>query len=364
MRMELLVGAEDFWARMQQDLENAKQSAYVQTFTFEGDRVGVGLGRALKRCAASDRRLQIDRYSLLYHSDRLIPARALFDVSLRREVALTRRWVHRLRGHGVGVSFANRLGPSPVRLLRRNHKKLVSIDDRITYMGGINFSEHNFAWHDLMIRIECPELGGLMAAEFRSGWDGPVKSFDRTVGPLRIISMNGRGNRRTFGPVIAAMESAGSTIDVVSAYLSEPFTGHLSRAAKRGVRVRVLTPGRNNKANLARHVLERAARGGFEVLRYHGGMSHMKAMLIDDDLLIAGSTNFDFMSYNVLEEHIIMTRDPGLLGAYRQRVWNPDARDAESVVPASSIGTKLGDLAIRVGAGIAARLALPQGDAG
>jgi cardiolipin synthase len=349
---------------MQQDLDDARHSAYVQTFTFEGDRVGVGLGRALKRCAASDRRLRIDRYSLLYHSDRLIPVRGLFDRSLRREVALTRRWVHRLRADGVGVTFANRLGPSPVKLLRRNHKKVVSIDDRITYLGGINFSEHNFAWHDLMIRVECPDVGGLMAADFRTGWDGPATNFDRTVGPLRIISMNGRGNRRAFRPVIDAIESARSTIDVVSAYLSEPFTGYLSRAAKRGVRVRVLTPSQNNKANLARHVLERAARGGFEILRYHGGMSHMKAMVIDDDRLVAGSTNFDFMSYNVLEEHIIVTRDPGLVAAFRQRVWNPDARNSESVVPASSVGTKLGDLAIRVGAGIAARLALPQGDPG
>lgn len=363
MRMELLVGADEFWARMREDLNEARKSAYVQTFTFEGDRVGVGLGRALERCTAVDRRLRIDRYSLLYHSDRLIPTRALFDRALRREVALTRRWVHRLRDDGVGVAFANRLGPSPVNLLRRNHKKVVSIDDRITYMGGINFSEHNFAWHDLMIRIECGEVGGIMGREFREGWEGSAETFDRVVGPCRIISMNGRGNRTAFRPVIEAIESARQSIDIVSAYLSEPFTGYLSKAAERGVRVRVLTPRRNNKANLARHVLERAARGGFEVLRYHGGMSHMKAMLVDDDLLVAGSTNFDFMSYNVLEEHIVMTRDSDLVRAFRSRVWNPDARRAEAMVPTSSLGTRLGDLAVRAGATVAARLALPQGDA-
>lgn len=364
MRMELLVGSDDFWARMKEDLATAKTSAYVQTFSFEGDRVGVGLGRALERCPASDRRLQIDRYSLLYHSDRLIPLRAPFDRTLRREVALTRRWVNRLRDDGVGVAFGNRLGPSPVKLLRRNHKKVVSIDDRVTYMGGINFSEHNFAWHDLMVRIECADVGRLMGQEFRAGWEGPVDSFDRVEGSCRIISMNGRGNRKAFRPVIDAIACARSSIDVVSAYLSAPFTGYLSEAAERGVRVRVLTPRRNNKANLARHVLERAARGGFEVLRYHGGMSHMKAMLIDDELLIAGSTNFDFMSYNVLEEHILMTRDVELLRAFRGRVWNPDARRAEAIIPASSLGTRLGDLAVRAGAGIAARLALPEGEPG
>ena len=124
--------------------------------------------------------------------------------------------------------------------------------------------------------------------------------------------------------------------------------------------MRVLMPDRNNKSNLARHLIERAARGGFEVLRYHGGMSHMKAMVIDDEVLVAGSSNFDFMSYHILEEHVVMSRDPELIGQFRSRVWNPDAAAAVVGSVKSSIGTRLGDVSVRLGSALAGALALTE----
>ena len=362
MKIELLVGAEEFWDRMSVDLSDARDSAYIQTFSFEGDRVGTRLARALRDAEAEDRRLLVDSYSRLYPSDRVILGPAWSDRALRREVKLTHRWIGRLREDGVGVRFGNPLGPSPVCLVRRSHKKVAAFDDRIVYLGGINFSDHNFAWHDMMLRVESPELATLASEDFRASWAGRPTAFDREVGPLRLISLNGRGNRAGFRPVTEAIDRARYSIDVVSAYLSHPFTDFLARARRRGVRVRVLMPGENNKANLARHILERSARGGFEVLRYPGGMSHMKAMTIDGELLVMGSSNFDFMSYHVLEEHVVMTRDPALVGAYLERVWKPDAASAQADPVRSSIGTRLGDLAVRIGAAVAARLALPQGD--
>lgn len=362
MKIELLVGAADFWDRMRVDLENARHSSLIQTFTFEGDRVGSRLARALERSTATDRRLLVDSYSRLYHSDRLIPGPAWLDRRLRREVMLTRRWVGRLRGVGVGVRFSNPLGPSPLRLARRSHKKLAAFDERIVYLGGINFSEHNFAWHDMMLRVESPELAALLSDDFRASWVGRPRSFDRRVGAFRVIALNGRGNGDGLRPLLGAIDGATRSIDVVSAYLSHPFTGHLTRARSRGVRVRVLMPAANNKSNLARHILERAFRGGFQVMRYSGGMSHMKAMLIDGELLVLGSTNFDFMSYHILEEHVLMTRDAALIDDFRERVWKPDASGSGVEAARSSVGTRLGDSIVRLGAAVAAKLALPEGE--
>jgi cardiolipin synthase len=360
MKIELLVDAPAFWERMREDLSEARRSAYVQTFTFEGDRVGCALGRALDRCPAPDRRLLVDGYSRLYHSDRLIPGPAWLDRAFRREVLLTRRWVRRLREGGARVRFGKPLGPSPIRLLRRSHKKVACFDERVVYLGGINFSDHNFAWHDMMLRIESPELAALMSRDFRSTYEGRARSFDETVGPLRIISMNGRSNRDLFRPVADAIRGARSVIRITSPYLSYPFTIYLGQAILRGVRVQILTPDRNNKSNLARHILEHGARNGLEVLRYHGGMSHMKAMLIDDELLVTGSSNFDFMSYHILEEHVVMSRDPELIGQFRSRVWNPDAAAAVVGSVKSSIGTRLGDVSVRLGSALAGALALTE----
>lgn len=361
MKIELLVGSEEFWARMKDDLAAARDSAYIQTFSFEGDRVGTRLARAMERATATDRRLLVDSYSLIYHSDRVIPGPAWLDRELRVEVLRTHRWIRRLRNGGVGVRFGNPLGPSPVRLIRRSHKKVAVFDDRVVYLGGINFSDHNFAWHDMMLRVESPELASLVADDHRASWEGRPVSFDRAVGPLRLISLNGRGNGRGLQPLVDAIDGATRSVDVVSAYLSHPFTHYLARASKRGVRVRILMPGRNNKSNLARHILERSFHGGFEVMRYPGGMSHMKAMTIDGELLVVGSSNFDFMSFHILEEHVVMTRDADLLDAFVERVWNPDTERACRDPVRSSIGTRLVDLAVRLGATLAANLALPRG---
>ncbi|MDH3270749.1 MAG: phosphatidylserine/phosphatidylglycerophosphate/cardiolipin synthase family protein [Gemmatimonadota bacterium] len=358
MRIELLVGAEEFWTRMCEDLRGAKESAYIQTFSFEGDRVGTRLGREMQRASAADRRLFIDSYSLLYHSDRLVLGPAWRSRSLRTEVALTHRWVRRLRDEGVGVRFGNPLGPWPIRLARRSHKKIAAFDDRVVYLGGINFSEHNFAWHDMMLRVESPVLARLLSDDYRASWVGRPIAFDRCVDPFRVLSLNGRGNAEGFRPLLDAIDGAARSIDVISAYLSHPFTGYLARARERGVRVRLLMPGANNKSNLARHMVERAARAGFELLRFPG-MSHMKAMMIDGEQLVFGSSNFDFMSYHVLEEHVVMTRDPDVIRSFVDRVWTPDTARSVASPVRSSLGTRLGDAAVRVGAGLAARLALP-----
>jgi cardiolipin synthase len=119
----------------------------------------------------------------------------------------------------------------------------------------------------------------------------------------------------------------------------------------------VLTPSRNNKPNLARHVIEAGHRGGFEVLRYHGGMSHMKAMLLDGELLVTGSSNFDFMSYHILEESIVLTRHRGMIEAFRERVWEPDVARAARTAARSTIGTRVGHAAVRLGATVACALA-------
>ena len=357
MKIELLVGSADFWARLHADIADAHESVYVQTFTFEGDTVGSALGRALEASAARDRRLLVDGYSLLYHNDRLITGPAWLEEGFRDEVRSTHRWMRRLRRAGTDARFGNPIGPWPVRLVRRNHKKLALVDDRVCYLGGINFSEHNFEWHDMMFRIESEELGRVLGDDFRASFAGRPAPVDRTVGPLRVIGLNGRRNPQTLAPLLDAIRSARSTVDVASAYLSHPFTGLLGEARRRGVRVRILTPERNNKANLARHVLDEGHRHDLEVYRYAGGMSHLKAMLIDEELLVAGSTNFDFMSYNILEEFILMTRDTSAVTAFLDRVWNPDLAAARRVTPRPSLGTRGGHTAVRIGSALAYALA-------
>lgn len=359
MRAELLVDSVEVQARLEEDLRRARRRAWIQTFSFEGDRAGALLARHLRASPAADRRLLVDSFSLLMHSERLVPGPAWIDRTFRREVRSTRRWVRCLRQRGVRVRFCNPLAPWPARLLRRNHKKMAIFDDRVAYLGGINFCDHNYAWHDMMIRVEDPGLGLLLADDFHATWRGRARPFDARVGGIRLISVTGQDNPRHLRPVLDAIDGARRTVDVVSAYLSPPFSDHLAAARRRGVRVRVLTPAQNNKANLARFILEAGRRHRFEVFRYPGRMNHLKAMVIDRELLVAGSSNFDFLSYHAMGELVILTRDPGLVESFRARVWIPDLAAAASGPPRPTLGTRVGHATVRLGAALASALAVP-----
>lgn len=357
MRIELLVDSAEFWDRAREDLRRARRSAYLQTFSFEGDEVGAALGATLSGSPATDRRLLVDGYSLLVHNDRLIAGPAWLDRAFRREVRSTHRWVRHLRRQGVGVRFGNPPGPSPRALLGRDHKKLAVFDGRVAYLGGINFCDHNFAWHDMMLRVEDAALASHLEADFLATWEGRPAPSDRTFGPLRVMSLSGRGNPAMFAPLLDVISGARRGIDVVSAYLSPPFTRHLAAARGRGVRVRILTPARNNKSNLARFVREAAFRHHFELIPYPDRMNHMKAMVVDDETLIVGSSNFDAMSYHLLGELIVVTRDAAVLDAFRTRVWEPDTLGRREPAWATP-GTRWGHRAVRLGAALASAFAV------
>ena len=360
MRVEVLADASEFWQRFRKDLAIATGSAYVQTFSFEGDRVGTALGRVLERCPARDRRLLVDRYSLLYQSDRLVLGRAWLEKSFRREFFLALRWMKRLRAGGVRTRFGNPLGPRPFDVIRRNHKKLIVVDERIAYFGGINFCDHNFDWHDMMLRVDHPAVGRLLADDFRATWAGQARSMDHTIGGLRLTSTNGRGNAAGMTPLTEAIRGATRSVDVVSPYLSPPFTDWLGEASRAGARVRVLTPSWNNKPAFKSHVAHAARRHGFELFEYPDGMNHIKAMLIDGETLVTGSSNFDFLSFTLLDELVVMTRDRGTTDHFVERVWDPDMAAAEPVRPQLTLRTAFGHAVVRASSALSRFVASPK----
>ena len=327
-KTEVLVDSEAIWASVQADLATARDYAFFQTYSFEGDRVGMDLSSALLAARARDRRLLVDSYTRANHNDRWIALPGtLFDPAFRAEVRNTGRLVRGLRAGGVGVRFGRPFGRLGQRFLNRDHKKLILFDDRVSYIGGINFSEHNFEWHDLMVRIEDAGVARFLRRDFECSWEGRSQdgraSFPELGLDLQLLP--GEGNRAAYRDLLALIDGAERSIDVVGAYVSPPFTDRLAAAAARGVRVRIVTPRANNKAYLTRYLLAIAARAGFEVWLFEDRMIHMKCLLIDDRALVAGSTNFDLMSYNgFLAEIVAVFRAPEVIGAFRRRVLEPD----------------------------------------
>ena len=242
---------------------------------------------------------------------------------------------------GVEIRFTNAYGPTPRRLLSRNHKKLIVVDEQTAYVGGINFSDHNGAWHDMMVRVEDARTVQFLREDFLATWDGENRVARELSRGVEILTTDGRSNRAVFQRVLDLVDDARQSIFVESPYVTFPFYERLREATRRGVRVIVVTPEQNNWRFFQNYARLEAARSGIDLRLFRGRMSHLKAMLIDGETLIAGSTNFDYLSYRIHQELIAVITVPELIADFRERVMVPDLANsrwwnAQPAVPANN----------------------------
>jgi cardiolipin synthase len=332
MSIELLVDFDEFWLRLNEDIRAAQRSVYVQTFALEGDRVGQQLSGALFSSSAVDKRILADSFTRVVLSDRFryLPRNA-FDPALRQEARETDGMIRQLREAGVAIKFTNPYGPSPRKLLGRNHKKLVVIDERTAYVGGINFSEHNSAWHDMMMRIDDAGAVEFLRADFLTTWNGRDQLASQSFNGVELLTLDGHANRAAFQRILDLIDAAQESIFVESPYITFPFYERLREAARRGAEVRIVTPGKNNWSWFADYARRESARTRIDLRLYQGRMSHLKAMMIDDLYLVAGSSNFDYLSYRLYQEIVGIFTDPQIIEEFRRRVILPDLANSVAI---------------------------------
>ena len=339
MSIELLVDFNQFWSRLNADIRSARRSVFVQTFAFEGDVVGKQLSAALLSSSAPDRRILADSFTRIVLSDRFRYSPAnFFDGELRSEARATAEMIDEIKRAGVELKFTNAYGVTPRRLLSRNHKKLIVIDNRTAYFGGINFSEHNAAWHDMMLRTDDADAVSFLRKDFLSTWIGRDQIARGEFDGVELLTMDGRHNRAAFQRVLDLIDAAQQTIFVESPYITFPFYERLREAARRGVGVKIVTPEQNNWSYFAKYARVESARSQIDLRLYQGGMSHLKALLVDDKFLIAGSSNFDYLSYCLYQEILAVITAPEVIAEFRERVMLPDlARSVAANCDASDV---------------------------
>lgn len=341
MNVELLIDFEQFWKRLREDICSAQESIFIQTFALEGDAVGQQLAEALLQSPAKDRRILADSFTRIVLSDRFRYSPAnLLDRELRDEARQTSGMMHRLKSNGVSIKFTNPYGLSPRKVLSRNHKKLILVDDHVAYLGGINFSDHNAAWHDMMLRVEDQPAVEFLHSDFNSTWIGRNRVAEGNFDGMEVYTLDGHENRTAFQRVIDLIDNARQTIFVQSPYITFPFYERLREAANRGVAVKVLTPAQNNWGFFSNYARLEAAWSQIDLRLFKDGMSHLKAMLLDDQYLVAGSSNFDYFSYRIHQEILAVVTMPGVIAEFRRRVMVPDFANAEPVKCHASSASK------------------------
>lgn len=331
MKGEVLVDAYRFMENLVARIGAAKNRIYIQAMTFEYDSAGKKLIEALKNAGAPDIRLLIDDYSRHVINDRFIfSPRYIFSEPFRREAKDTRNLKHQLEDKGIQVRFTNPLSPFYLNYPYRNHKKIILIDDEISYLGGINFSDHNFAWHDMMLRIIDGPLNSELADDFLSTWESEDQSKVVQMEESELFLMDGYTSKSQYSDLFSTITGARKEIVMISPYVSQPLLGLLKSEVPDEVAIKLITPSQNNKSILQK-MMHHECRNSRIKLYAYPGMSHLKAVFIDRKILIFGSSNYDFVSYFFEQEVILKTRNKTLINDFMHNVLKPDIEKSEVI---------------------------------
>ncbi|SFB07938.1 cardiolipin synthetase 2 [Poseidonocella pacifica] len=230
----------------------------------------------------------------------------------------------------------------------RNHRKLVLVDNRFVWAGGRNIGNEYLregpkAWYDLSFSLSGPAVQSFIDL-FASDWDvtGAAFNDDRSrhgpAGGEAVLQLVPAGPDEPCDALhhglVNAIHGAQRRVWITTPYFvpTEALTLALETAARRGLDVRLMVPGRSNKrvADLARGAYLRALdRAGGRVLR-HEGMLHAKAGLIDDAGWI-GTANFDVRSMLLNFEYSLFLYDPQSVASLEGWIESEAARCTEGV---------------------------------
>ncbi len=328
MKSTIHLGAEAFMNALATTSKIAQHSLYVQAMTFEGDTAGQQLIDLMIASPAKDKRLLIDSFSKVVVSDHFVfSLEYLKNADLRKEIANGRTLVQQAQAAGIQVQFTNPTGWFMSQYPLRNHKKMVIIDEQVSYLGGVNFSEHNFAWHDMMIEQHDHALAQCLAMDFLKTWSGENQSAHFRLSQSDLYFFSGIRSKTLYEDFFDHIRNAKSSVIVISPYVSEPLFSILKQASERGVKVLIISPENNNKSIFKEFVESEAAKGYFE-LRYQPGMSHLKAIVVDEKKLLFGSSNYDLVSYYFEQEVVMVSTDSALVSLFINEVIQPTMQDS------------------------------------
>jgi len=244
--------------------------------------------------------------------------------------------IDRLRNAGVEVRFFHPLGWFTItRMNNRTHRKLLIVDAKIGFTGGVGISDDwegdgktPGRWRDSHFKVVGPVVGQLQST-FTDDWvaTSPNVLYGKEyfppiepVGPVRaqmFKSAPREGAASAELMYLLAIRAAKREILLQYAYFvpGELALKSLHDARARGVRIRLIVPGAQVDSEWTR-LASRQNYGelledGVEIYEYQPALYHVKAMIIDDAFASVGSTNFDDRSFRLNSEANLNVFDEG-----------------------------------------------------
>jgi len=291
-----------------QDIHHAKRYIYLETFKINDDSVGRYFCKAL-----------INSHKIG------VKVRVLVDWW---GTGINNVCVQSMIKEGVEVRFFKKFIPSIFlfsRNHRRDHRKIVVIDDRISYIGSANIAAYSTQWRESILRIEgkmstiCKKIFTDNFKIYNKDITHPSirKAFRRTIRYndfffiREVPSIFSQRIKKNYTRLI---QRAKKSITIETPYFLPGYRIYkeLTQAVKRGVNVKVLIP-RSSDIKVVDFVrvslLEKLYKKGVNILYYKYGNLHAKLLSIDNEIFSISSANMDHRSFKYMFEIALIGTD-------------------------------------------------------
>ena len=370
-RVQPLEDGKAAYAAMLAAIKSARHHVHMEMYIFEGDETGKLFGDALAERVRAG-----------------VTVRLIYDSvgSLRTP----KEFFKDLAGRGVKVVEFNPVKSTNVLDLvgiqNRDHRKLLLVDGRVAFLGGINISgvygapysgsgsrasslptgsggdersHDDQPWRDLQVRLEGPVVADLQRAFMRQ-WERWAKDKIPEAGLFPQLKVEGPHVVRAIAAspqdseanalyvaLISAIEAAEAEVFITNAYFvpHPQLLAALKAAARRGVDVRLLLPSKTDSAlvyHAGRSYYGELLEAGVKIYERKSRVLHSKSAVIDRVWTTVGSTNLDWRSlvYNDELNAVILGTD---FADQIRAVFERDLANSEAMTPAKWRARPFGD---------------------
>lgn len=341
-KITTLLNGKEIFPAMLDAIKSAEHSVTLETYIYWDGKIGEEFKHALIERAKAG-----------------VKVHTIIDwVGLGR---LNEGLVDDLRAGGVEVMLYN---PLPwynpllwwrvIRLDNRTHRKLLVVDGKIGFTGGVGIADQwdgdaktPEEWRDTHFRVEGPVVLELQSAFVDNWLEGgghllhgdhyfppPATKGEALAQAFKSAPSEATANIELMYQI--ALASARKSIRISSSYFvpNEGTIAILLKAAKRGVAVEIILPGPHGDQPIvgaaSRAQWEDLLEGGIRIYEYQPTMYHCKVLIVDDYFVSVGSTNFDDRSFRINDEANLNVFDREV-AADQIRVFEDDKKASKEV---------------------------------
>lgn len=297
-----------FFMQLLDDIEKSRHTICIETYKFADDSIGEKIRDALTRKSRQGVKIKllIDSWG------------AYVDEDFFKDMI----------AHGGQVRFFKKLKytfDAFTKHHRRNHRKIIIIDNSICYIGSANITGYALNWRELNVRMEG-EISRGFKKIFNDSWKiyeqnlfkqrAQLRQFN--IGSFRIIrDIPSLRKQKVKKKLVELIKNSTTQILIETPYFLPGYMlrKHLMDATKRGVDVCIITPKQSDVGFvdvLRSKYLGLFYRNQVKMMFYTPSNLHAKLILVDHETFLFGTSNFDYRSFIYMFEIMLEGKDPDL----------------------------------------------------